>query len=444
MRSPVVSLKRPIAAEEQVPPDLSRMDRAIKRTWFTRAGIVLSGIVLILAGATAVAYMKYGLGRTLTVSRDRVVISTVQRGTFLDYIPVTGNIVPRNTAYLDAVEGGQVAQVLVEEGATVEIGEALVKLNNTNLQLEVIGREAQLTEQINQLNSTKLAFEQGRLAHAKELIDVEFQLDQAARLLERRKALQLSAAVSRSDVDDSQREWQRLQRLRHAILEAQASDLEFQGKQLRRLDAAVESMNQNFAIARGNLDSLVVKAPIAGQLTALEAHLGESKAPGQRIGQVDGLDTFKVSAAVDEFYLGRVNAGQKATAEIDGTTYPLNLAKVYPQVTDRQFKIDLLFDAHTPPAIRRGQTLQLRLEIGAAGKSMIVANGPFYEDTGGAWAFVVTPSGAQAERHAVKLGRRNPESVEVLGGLVEGDRVITSSYEALKAFDHVRLRGAGS
>ena len=198
-------------------------------------------------------------------------------------------------------------------------------------------------------------------------------------------------------------------------------------------------MKKNLTMARDNLNNLLVKAPIAGQLTALDAHLGESKAPGQRIGQIDEVESFKVSALVDEFYLSRVSPGQRAEVDLDGTTRRLVLTKVYPQVEQRQFKVDLLFVGEEPRGIRRGQTLQLRLEIGSASKSLVVANGHVYEDTGGQWAFVVLPSGGTAERRPIKLGRRNPDEVEVLGGLAVGERVITSEYESLQKFDRIRL-----
>jgi len=189
----------------------------------------------------------------------------------------------------------------------------------------------------------------------------------------------------------------------------------------------------------------VIKAPIAGHLTALDAHLGESKLPGQRLGQVDQVEGFKVVALVDEHYLDRVTVGQAASAAIGSDSHAMQLEKVYPEVKDRQFKVDLAFSGATPESVRRGQTLELRLELGAStDRGLVVANGPFYEDTGGQWAFVISASGDNAGRRAVKLGRRNPENIEVLEGLAQGERVITSGYESLKDFDRIELRGSGS
>jgi HlyD family secretion protein len=232
--------------------------------------------------------------------------------------------------------------------------------------------------------------------------------------------------------------------LQGALEHATAVDETLQQEQIRTLDQTVTNLNKNLALARQNLENLVIKAPVAGHLTSLEAHLGESKLPGQRLGQIDQVDGFKVVALVDEHYLARVTAGQQASAEIGGAEHGMDLAKVYPEVRERQFKIDLAFSGETPASVRRGQTLQLRLEIGASSEGLVVANGPFYEDTGGQWAFVISESGDQAERRAIKLGRRNPENVEVLEGLAKDDRVITSSYESLKQFDRIELRGEES
>jgi HlyD family secretion protein len=419
---------------------ISPMDRRVESSWFTRSRLVAIVLSLAVATVAVFAYVRYGVARTLTVSVDRVVISSAQPGAFHDYIPVTGTVQPRETVYLDAVDGGQVAAVLIEEGAMVSAAQPLLRLNNTNLQLQVINSEAQLSEQLNRLTSTKLLFEQSRLSHARELIDVQFRIDQSSQQLRRLRSLQGSGAIRQADLDDAELELVRLEKLKTALEEASRVDQTLQLEQIQALDQAVKGLNKNLELARQNLENLVIKAAVAGHLTSLEAHLGESKLPGQRLGQIDQVDGFKVVAMVDEHYLARVTAGQRATAEIDGKEHPMELIKVYPEVRERQFKVDLAFSA-TPASVRRGQTLQLRLEIGATSDGLVLANGPFYEDTGGQWAFVVSAGGERAEKRAIKLGRRNPENVEVLEGLSNGDRVITSSYESLKEFDRIELRG---
>jgi HlyD family secretion protein len=420
--------------------DVSPMDRRVHQPWLSRSKLAAAAASLAVATTATFAYMKYGIARTLTVSAERLVISAVQPGSFRDYIPVTGFVQPRETVYLDAVDGGQVAEIFVEEGAVVSAGQPLLRLNNTNLQLQVINSEAQLSEQLNQLTSTKLLFEQTKLTHARELIDVRYQIKQLTQRIERIRSLALNGAVRRADIEDAELELDRLGRLEAELGRAMRVDDLLRREQIEQLDRAVKGLNANLELARQNLENLVVKAPIAGQLTSLEAHPGESKLRSQRLGQIDQVDGFKVAALVDEHYLGRVSVGQHARAEIGGDEHVMQLVKVYPEVRDRQFKVDLAFSAQTPASVRRGQTLQLRLEIGAASDGLIVANGPFYENTGGQWAFVMTDAGA-AIRRPVKLGRRNPENVEVLGGLHAGERVITSSYQSLQRFDRIDVRG---
>ena len=444
MRMTVRRLETPRSREAPDDSRLSAMDRRVAQPWLTRERMIGAVIAVGLVVGSVSAYVAFGLTRTISVARERVVISAVQEQTFREYIPVTGTIVPHDTAYLDIVEGGQVAEVFVEEGALVEVGQPLVRLKSADLELEVITRETQLTDQLKQLSVAQLSFEQTRLGHERELIDIQFQLDQLSQRLTRQRALFADGLVSRADVDDIEAELTRYRRLRETVADARTVTTTFQRSQLDQLQAAIEGMKKNLAIVRQNYRNLILEAPIAGHLTALDAHVGQSKAPGQRIGQIDREDGYKAEALVDEFYLTRVAAGQTATVDIDATERHLKVTKVYPQVTDRRFKVDLTFADSLPDGIRRGQTLELRLEIGATRKTLVVANGPFYDDTGGRWAFVLSRSGGEAERRSISLGRRNPDAVEVVAGLTEGDRVVISSYEPFKAFDRIELRSMTS
>jgi HlyD family secretion protein len=433
-------VSQPAAEEEE---RISLMDRKVDSGPPVRRRLAIAAAAVIVIGLVVAAYVRFGLSRTMDVSPDRVVISAVASGVFEEYVPANATIVPRTTAFLDAIEGGQVAEVLVEEGAFVERGQPLVRLKNTNLQLEVLGRQAQLMEQLDRLNSTVLSFEQARLGHERDLIEAGAQIEQLSQRLRRREALQISGAVSEADLDELRIDLSRYRKLETSMREAQAVDRKFQSEQVTQLRSAIVATRNNLGMAGETLQGLLVQAPIAGQLTALDAHLGEAKAPGQRIGQIDDTKAYKVEAAVDEFYLPRVSAGKPATAEIDGNVYPLEVIKVYPQVLNRQFKVDLLFSQATPPALRRGQSLQVRLEVGASRKSLMTSNGPFYQDTGGKWAFVLSGSGSEAQRRDVTFGRRNPEKIEVVAGLAPGERIITSSYEIFRDADRIRLRASG-
>jgi HlyD family secretion protein len=286
-----------------------------------------------------------------------------------------------------------------------------------------------------------LSFQQARLGHERELIDASAQVRQLSQRLTRRQALDVAGAVPASELDELRIDLDRYRKVEQKMLEAREVDEKFQTQQLTQLRDAIKATRDNIRMAGETLQSLAVKAPITGQLTALDAEVGAAKTPGQRIGQIDDRTAYKAEASVDEFYLGRVAIGQPATAEIDGRIHHLEVAKIYPQVRDRQFKVDLFFSGPAPQSLRRGQTLLARLEIGAAHQSLVTGNGPFYEDTGGTWAFVLAPTGSEAERRNVRLGRHTPEQIEVLSGLSPGERVITSSYESLRAYDRIRIRG---
>lgn len=438
MASVRLKLEEPVPDADEVV--LSPMDRRIERTWLTprrvAAGTAAAALVVLLG----YAYARYGLARTLTVGAERLTVARVTQGTFHEYIPVTGNVVPLTTVYLDAVEGGQVTDVFVEEGAIVDAGQPLVRLKNTALQLEVIGREAQLTEQLNYLTQTSLDFEQNRLSRQRELLDIDYRIELTGRHLRQRQPLVATGGVTQAAIDDLLAELDYYRSLRTAVREAQAVDERFQSTQMTSLRDAIDAMNTNLGIARQNLEDLTIVAPIAGQLTLLEANVGESKAPGVRIGQVDQINEFKVTALVDEFYLARVAIGQRASVEIAGERHELEVSKVYPGVQNRQFEVDLVFLDQPPESMRRGQTLRMRLEIGQPAETLVIANGPFYEDTGGQWVFVVGKGGDRAERRNVRLGRRNPEGIEVLAGLDEGDAVVVSSYENLDEFERIEFQ----
>jgi HlyD family secretion protein len=430
---------RLVAAEEE--EQISAMDRRVEAPSRRRRWLVPAIVAAVLLGVCVALYVRYALTRSVTVREASVAIAPVRQEVFTEYVPANAVVAPRTTAYLDAVEGGQVAEVMVEEGAFVTRGQVLLKLKNTNLQLEMLGRQAQLMEQLDRLNQTVLSFEQARVAHERDLIDSSAQIEQLSQRQRRREALRDTGTVSLQELDELAIDLGRARKLQTAAIEARDIDAKFRNEQVAQLKSAIKTTRENLDMASETLQSLSVKAPITGQLTALDADLGAAKSPGQRIGQIDDSTAYKVEAGVDEFYLGRVKPGQLATAESNGKTWPLDVAKVYPQVKDRQFKVDLYFtQAAAPDGLRRGQSMQVRLEVGAPSKGLVTANGPFFEETGGNWVFVLPKSGTVAERRAVRFGRRNPEQIEVLSGLVEGERIISSGYEQLRKFDRVEIQ----
>ena len=377
-------------------------------------------------------------GRSLSVNAQRVFISPVTVGTFEDFIPLRGRLVPRSTVYLDAIEGGRVEQVLIEDGAVVQAGDPIALLSNTNLQLEVLGREAAVTEQLNNMRTIELQLEQNRLAHKRNLVEIDYQIIRLNRSIERQRDLSAKDLVSQSTVDELQDELDYFENRREVTLESQATDARMQEQQLQQLRAANDSLLASLAFARQNLDDLNVRAPVSGKLSGFNIEVGQSIERGGRLGQIDDPDGYKLNVRIDEFYLGRVDLEQTATAEHGGRDYDLRVAKIYPQVNNGQFEVDMVFEQE-PTGVRRGQTMQLKLTLGDNSDAVLIPNGSFYQETGGNWVFVVSADGAEAVKRPVRLGRRNTDFIEVIDGLEPGERVITSPYTSYVDMDRLTL-----
>ncbi|WP_339144254.1 efflux RND transporter periplasmic adaptor subunit [Pseudoalteromonas galatheae] len=392
----------------------------------------------------AVAYFAFdsaasSSGERVNLAMDKVKISTVTKGEFHDLIPLRGSIKPSKSVYLDAIEGGRVEARFVEEGAMVKKGDKLLTLSNTSLQLDVISREAQISEQLNNLHNTRLAIEQNRLNLKRNLLELDFQVTQSERKLAQFKRLGSGNLVSKDELQAAEDETEYLKNRRKLIIEQQQQDEKIRTAQIAQLEDSVEQLNKNLSFARKNLENLIIKAPMDGQLTALDAELGASKARGSRLGQVDIVSEYKVSAQIDEFYLGRVYAGQTARLTLQGRRYELTLAKVYAEVSNGRFEVDLTFNAALPSDMRRGQSLQLELLLADAKAATLIPNGGFYQDTAGKWVFVLEQGSQVAVKKSVTFGERNNKYIEVLDGLAVGDRVITSSYSSFKDMHSVSL-----
>ncbi len=311
-------------------------------------------------------------------------------------------------------------------------------LSNTNLQLEVLGREAAVTEQLNNMRTIELQLEQNRLAHKRNLVEIDYQIVRLNRSIERQRELAAKDLVSQSTIDELQDELTYYQNRRAVTLESQATDARLQEQQLAQLREANDSLLASLDFARKNLDDLNVRAPVAGKLSGFNIEVGESIVRGGRLGQIDDPDAYKLSVQIDEYYLGRVDLQQVAIAEHNRGEYEARVSKIYPQVNNGQFEVDMLFDAE-PVDLRRGQTLQLRLTLGDNTDAVLIPNGSFYQETGGNWVFVVSPDGTEAIRRTVRLGRRNTDFIEVLDGLEPGEKVITSPYTSYVGMDRLTL-----
>jgi HlyD family secretion protein len=406
------------------------MDRVVVRKRIDRRILIAAGggglLLLIL-----LFWLFAPRADSQSVEADRLTISTVEQGTFDDFLPLRARVTPLVTVYLDAVEGGRVEKKLVEDGASVVAGQPLAVLSNAELQLSTLEKQAEVEQQLNNMRSQELALTQTRNSNLRDLNQAETDLAKMRRQYELQKPLAekgfVSSKIFKDTQDDLRYQQQRLQILKQSISQTEA----LQTSQLSQLRAAAGSLNTSMGVAQSSLGQLNIRAPVTGQLSGFDIQLGQSLQQGERIGQIDSAGADKLQADVDEFYLGRVQVGQGATADIDGKTYRLKVAKVYPQVRNGQFQIDLVFDGPEPGSIQRGQTVQAKLTLGDSSRAVLIPNGAFFNDTGGNWIFVVDSGGKSASKRQVQLGRKNSDFIEVLGGLKPGERVITSSYSGL-------------
>ncbi|KPH93563.1 RND transporter [Pseudoalteromonas porphyrae] len=405
--------------------------RTFKLWWLALPAVAISYFLL--------SNTVSGSGSRYNVASDKVKVSTVIKGEFSDMIPLRGNITPSKSVFLDAIEGGRVEQRFVEEGAIVKKGDKLLALSNTGLQLDVISREAQISEQLNNLHNTRLAIDQNRLNLKRNLLELDFEIKQSERKMAQHKKLVANNLVSQDELKTVIDRTLYLKDRRTLVVEQQDQDEIIRTTQIAQLEDSVSQLNKNLRFARKNLENLIIKAPIDGQLTSFNAELGESKARGSRLGQVDIMNEYKVTAFIDEFYLGRVFAGQTATLTHLGQAYTLTLSKVYAEVSNGRFEVDLTFNDLLPQRIRRGQSLQMELLLADAKPATMLSNGSFYQDTAGKWVFVIEEGGQVAVKKQVKFGQINNKFIEVLSGLNVGDRVITSSYSNYKNIESIKL-----
>lgn len=405
----------------------SGMDQVVETRKLPLRVKIALGSAVVLAAALLFWWFAPS-GSSQTVGASNVTVSTVTRGTFDDFIPLRARVTPLLTVYIDAVEGGRVEKMLVEDGASVVAGQPIAILSNAELQLSTLARQTEVEQQINNMRSQELALAQTRLANERAVLAAETAYAKARRQYERERALAEKGFVAGKQFADTQADYELSQRNLSALRRSQATDARLQGSQLAQQQAAAQSMQSGLAIARANLDALQLRAPVSGQLSGFSVQVGQSLQRGERVGQIDSPGRNKLIAGVDEFYLGRVQLQQKAALDWGGKRYAARVTKIYPQVQNGQFQVDLQFVGDEPAQIQRGQTLQARLTLGDPAPALLVPNGAFYNETGGSWIFVVTPDGESAVRRNVRLGRRNAEFIEVLEGLEPGEKVITSPY----------------
>ena len=418
------------------------MDRKIEApAWRKHARFAAAAGGSALTLAIVIFLIAMPGGRTVKVAGTTVAVGDVTRGAFEDFVPIRGRVAPLKTVYLDAIEGGRIEKIYVEDGAEVKSGDVLVDLSNTQLRLEVLTREAEVAQQTNNVRTLELNLEQSRLNNRRDLIEAEYQVQKLGRALERRQKLFSDGHSSKADMENLEDEFN-FQKKKFTLLSETLQNTErLQETQLKQIKDTAARLTENLEIARQNLDGLTVTAPVDGKLTAFNAEIGQSLAKGERLGQIDDPGRRKVAAEIDEFYLNRVELEQGAGLSWNGSDYVLKVQKIYPQVRDGHFVADLVFEGEEPADVRRGQTLQLKLTLGDATEAVLIPDGAFYQDTGGSWIFVVAPDGSEAQRRNVRLGRRNSRFIEVLDGLEPGEKVVTSPYTAFLEKDRLEIGG---
>lgn len=437
----IASLKAASSATTDRAVSGSQMDKVVERRGLSRNVKIAIGAGAMLVLASLFWWFMPGAG-SQTVTKNRLTISTVQTGRFEDFIPLRAKVTPLLTVYIDSIEGGRVDKVLVEDGTDVVAGQPIAMLSNAELQLSTLARQTEVEQQINNMRSQELALSQTRLANERAILDAQLALTTARRQYEREAPLAAKGYVSGKQFNDTTDNYQYQQRRLAVLQRSQASDERLQSGQLDQQKASMKSMSAGLGIARTNLDALNLKAPVTGKLSGFSIQIGQSLQRGERIGQIDSPGRNKLQAGVDEFYLGRVQVNQSASVDWNGKTFRARVMKIYPQVQNGQFQVDLQFLGDEPQGVQRGQTLQAKLTLGDPAPAKLIPNGAFYNESGGAYVFVVAPDGNTAVKRQVRLGRRNPDFIEVLDGLDAGERVITSPYTGFADKDRLDLSNA--
>lgn len=416
------------------------MDRIIEKKRWTpkRIAWIAGGTILLFL--VLYALLSVGGSSTLRLEASKLTISEVVSGEFQEFIAVSGTIVPIKQFYLEPTHGGTVTQVFLEQGSYVNVGDEILQLDNTDLHLDIMYREAQFFEQMNNLRNTRLLMEQNTLMLRADLLEIDRQIGNSKRKYEQCARLKGKGLISQHEFQQARDEHEYWTKKRELTLETQRQDSTLRVVQIKQLEASVARMQANMEVIKQKLENLVIKAPIAGHLTSLDAEVGQLKAAGSRLGQIDVLEGFKINAGIDEYYIAGISTGQSGEVKIAGKTYQVASSKVYPEVKDGRFQVDLEFVGEEPEGIRRGQTVQIRLALGELSQAVMLARGGFYNDTGGNWVYVVDESEKFATKRKIRLGRYNTQVYEVLEGLEPGEKVITSSYDNFGDFDRLTFK----
>lgn len=416
------------------------MDRKIERKKGIRPKHVIYVVAGILVIFLLVKIIKDSNVTSFRVETEKLTIEEVQYGDFDDFIRTNGTVGPISTIYLDAEEGGRVKERLIEEGSDLKKGDVILVLENRSVYMDIMNSESNLAQKQNYLRQTRISFENALIESKRLLLSSEFEIIKKKRNYEQQKALHEDELVSKEVYLQAKEDYEYADQLQEINKQKMVNDSIIRVTEMNQLGTELEKMTETLVLVRERLDNLNVKAPVDGQLGMLDAEIGQSIGQGQRIGQINVLTDFKIEALIDEHYIDRVRPGLSATFERQNSLFNLRVKKVYPEVRNSQFQIDLVFTDERPDNIRTGQTYYINLQLGQPQKSKLVSLGAFFNSTGGQWIYVLDPSGDFATRRKISIGRKNPRYYEVLEGLEAGEKVITSGYDLFGENDKLILR----
>ncbi|WDD98246.1 efflux RND transporter periplasmic adaptor subunit [Thalassomonas actiniarum] len=406
------------------------MDKKITRSplqKYLKKALLLAGGIGFAAAVYSFSQSAAG-GRSHNLTLSSITVSPVTQGAFVDALSLRGQVVPKTTIYLDTVAGGRVEQRLVEQGAYVDKGQPLVRLSNTNLQLDVMGREAQVTEQLNFLRNTQMNMETSRLNLRRDLLEINLQISHLERRLKQTKPLVTSGALAKDRLDELNSDLTYYRSRKQLTIERQKQENSIRQVQIKQLEDSAVMLDKNLKFARRNLENLLIKAPVAGYLSELNVEIGESKERGARLGQIDIPNEYKLAIALDEFYLNQVQLDAVVLIKLETGDIQAKVSKIDSRVNQSQFQIEVDLP-RTDSNIKRGQSLDVELMLGGNKENaLLLSRGGFFTSSGGNWAYVLNQTGDKAERRNIRLGKKNKHYFEVLSGLALGDKVITSSY----------------
>jgi len=420
--------------------EMDGMDRKIEKKGFLSRKMIwylLFGALMIAVLAVIIFGDK---SSKYNVDVSRITIDEVKRDIFQDYITVQGTVEPITTVYLDAVESGSVQEILIEEGNMVKKGDVILRLANDNLRLEITNSEAQVVRAINDLRTARLQMDQNRLTYMRQIIELRITVQQAKRAYDNNKILRDEGHISREEFDQSRETYESSKELLQLLQENYKNDSIYRSIQISSLEKSASSMETSMNIIQGRMENLNIKATVDGELATLNPEIGEVVTYGTRVGTINILDSYKLRVDIDEHYIARIQTGLKGECDFASVPYTGVITKVYPEVQNGRFAVDMIFTDTIPPQIRIGQTSRIRLQLGESKEGILLTKGGFYQTTGGQWVFVLDKSGEFAVKRDITIGRQNPRYYEVLDGLEPGEKVIVSSYQNYADHDKLILK----